>query len=310
MKRYFFILLLLTSFFSEIIRSKAQHYSIEISSEVKDDRSVDILFKKRDFGSFFLDLHFNRMENSAPAHYKGTLVSTQGKLLNIRPVNPDRAVDFSCSYTYVRGQFNPKIDTAFVYLLPGSKGKNLKVTNLLNFNATYLGSVKPKNWKSFEFDVSPGDTVFSSRKGLVVEVKDDVEPDPTLSVSFSSESNFVLVEHDDGTLARYLVLKKGSLMVRPGQLVYPHTPLALAGTYDVGRNSQIRFYVYYLIEENLDESKDARKTNYYAFLNPLFYTSEGVTRLDDGKSYTAAFQTEHLQKELTKREKKKLDSSR
>ncbi len=287
----------------------AQNHSIEITSEMKDDRSVDFLFQKKDVGSFYLNLTFNRLENASPAAFKGTITSSQGKLMTIKPLNPDRSVGYSYKYTYIRGQLNPKIDTGFVYLLPVSKGKMVKALNHFNLNAMYFGSVEPKNWKSFQFDLEPGDTVFAARKGVVVEVKDGIDPNPSASVSYSSDSNSILIEHEDGTLAHYSVLKKASLMVEPGQVVFPHTALGLAGTYDLESNTQVRFYVYYLVEKNIertDQTTLQKMKNFYAFLNPRFATTEGETYLKAQQNYSADFKEEHIIKELNKREKKRL----
>lgn len=262
---------------------------------------------------FFLNLTFNRLENASPTSYKGTLTSTKGKLLNVRPIYPDRSIGYSYSYTFIRGQLNPKIDTGFVYLLPVSKGKTVEVLHHINLSSKYFGSVEPKNWKSFQFNVDPGDTVFSTRKGLVVEVKDGFDPENSTSVSFSSKSNSLLIEHDDGTLAKYDVLKKGSFMVKAGQIVYPHTPLALAGTYDEKTKSQIRFMVYYLIEENLEKPEKsglASQKNFYAFINPVFHTAEGDTRLNARQNYTSDYNDGHITRELGKREKKKFEAQK
>lgn len=304
---------LLVIFLMNGLNVKSQNNSVLITSERNKDQSVDFFYEKNDFGSFFLNLTFDQLENAAPTSYKGSLNAFRGKFLSIRPISSNSSIGFSYKYTWIRGVLNPKIDTGFVYLLPAAKGKTVKALHHLNMNKRYFGGVEPKNWKSFQFDVEPEDTVFSARKGLVVEVKDGIDPDSTVSVSYSNKSNSILIEHEDGTLASYYVLKKGSLMVKPGQIVNPHTPLALAGTYDVESNSQIRFYVYYLVEGNLEKSEKssfATKKNYYAFVNPLFYTSEGNVCLEASKDYTSDFKEEHILKELSKREKKKLETSK
>lgn len=301
--------LLLVIFLMNGLNGKSQNNSVEITTERNKDQSIDFFYEKNDFGSFFLNLTFNQLENATPTSYKGNLNAYSGKFFSIRPLNSNSSIGFSYKYTWIRGILNPKIDTGFVYLLPVAKGKTVKALHHSNIDKKYFGGVEPKNWKSFQFDVEPGDTVFSARKGLVVEVNDGIDPDSSVSVSYCTKSNSILIEHEDGTLASYYVLKKSSLMVKPGQVVYPHTPLALAGTYDVESNSQIRFYVYYLVEENLekpDKITFATKKNYYAFVNPLFYTSEGNVCLEARQDYTSDFKEEHILKELTKREKKKL----
>ena len=43
--------------------------------------------------------------------------------------------------------------------------------------------------------------------------------------------------NDDGTLAKYVVIKRNSMLVKLGEKVYPSTPIATAGTYDKPENS-------------------------------------------------------------------------
>jgi len=120
-----------------------------------------------------------------------------------------------------------------------------------------------------------------------------------------------MIEHEDGTLARYNVLKKGSIKVVPGQTVYAHTPIAIAGTYNLGRNSQVSFTVCYLSEDNLDNSgRQTMKTkkNYYSYIDPIFHTTDGDVRLKSNQTYTADLNNEIITKELSKKEKKKLET--
>lgn len=288
---------------------KSQNYSIELSTEYQDDRSVDILYLKKDFGTFYLNLTFNQLVNTSAISFKGGIYNMKGKILTLRPLDKTQSVSFSYQYTYIRGVLNPKIDTGFVYLLPVSKGKALRVIELNNLQNTYFGSTQPQGWKAFQFLVQAGDTVFSTRKGTVVDVKDGNVADSTMAFSYSTKSNSILIEHEDGTLAHYDVLKNGSQMVEIGQKVFPHTPLAIAGTYDNDSNTQIRFYVYYLCERNLnhpDKVSLSTRKNYYAFVNPLFHTSVGDLHLKNLQNYTADFTSEHICKELNKREMKKL----
>jgi hypothetical protein len=68
-----------------------------------------------------------------------------------------------------------------------------------------------------------------------------------------------------------------------------------------------------LAEDNLEKSDQttlATKKNFYAFVNPLFFTSEGGVYLKAQQNYTADFKEEHIMKELNKREKKKLETQK
>jgi len=250
------------------------------------------------------------LENSVSNGFRGNIQSPSGSLFTIKPNDPQRSVVYSYDYTWIRGKLMSKVDTGFIYLLPVSKGNTVKVFNHSFLYTQYFGANQPRKWKSFQFNVGEGDTAFSARKGLVVEVNDGFEPDT--AYFYSSKSNSILIEHEDGTLARYSVLKKGSIMVKPGQTVFAHAPIAVAGTYNLAGNSQISFSICYLTEDKLDNSDHTTiKTikNYYSYVDPIFHTSEGDMHLKANRNYIADFNAGHITFELSKREKKKFEST-
>jgi len=101
-------------------------------------------------------------------------------------------------------------------------------------------------------------------------------------------------------------------MVKPGQTVFAHAPIAVAGTYNLAGNSQISFSICYLTEDKLDNSDHTTiKTikNYYSYVDPIFHTSEGDMHLKANRNYIADFNAGHITFELSKREKKKFEST-
>lgn len=53
MKAAFFSWYLIVFLMFVCLNSVAQNYSLQITSEIKEDKSVDFLFEKNNFGSFF-----------------------------------------------------------------------------------------------------------------------------------------------------------------------------------------------------------------------------------------------------------------
>jgi Peptidase family M23. len=304
--RSFYTLLLFLIFFGT--NGWSQDQSITVKSEFNKDNSVSFRYEKKEFGTFYLRVNFKYLENANSTGYKGNIDGFSGNLFSIKPIDSQRPISFSYNCTWIRGKLNPRIDTGFVYLLPVSKGKNVNVLNHSFLYAQYFGAAKPKNWKSFKFKVSEGDTVFSARKGIVVDVNDGFDPDT--SVIFASKANAILIEHEDGSLARYSVLKKGSIMVKPGQTVFAHAPLAIGGTYNNAGDTQIDFLVYYLSEDDLEKQNSTLKNmkHYCSYIDPVFHTTAGDSHLKGARNYSADYGLEHLTKELTKRERKKFES--
>lgn len=309
MQKLFFFFLLNLFIICIVVTGKSQSSSFHIRTERNSDESVSFNFEKEDFGTYYVHLIFSHIENSSTTSWKQNVSGLNGTILTLKPLVQNKPIGYSYKYIWIRGRLNPKIDTGFVYLLPFSKLKTSLVIENSNLKSAYFNGTAPRNWKAYQFKADAGDTVFAARKGIVVGLVDGNIPDPGSSFVYKSSSNSILIEHDDGTLAHYDVLKNGSFMVKPGDKVLPHAPLGLAGTYDTDENTQIRFYVYFLCEDKLekpDKETMASKRNYYAFVNPVFHTTAGDVHLKSVNEYTADYTGDHIQKELNKREKKKL----
>lgn len=295
-------------FFFEIL-TLAQEQNIIVESQINSDNTASFRFTKRDFGTFYLEVIFKSLENANSTGYKGNIDSSSGNLFSIKSTDPRRSMSFSYNTTWIRGTLNARIDSNFVYLLPVSAEKTCSVYSQNFLYTQYFGAEKPRRWKSFQFNVNEGDTVFAARKGLVVEVIDGFTPDT--AIIFSNKANAVIIEHEDGSLARYGVLKSGSIGVKPGDVVFPHTPLAIAGTYNEARRTQISFMVYYLTAGDFNSGKNSlvKMKHYYSCVNPVFHTTAGNVQLKGHEEYTCNFLEEHITREMTKKEKRKFDEA-
>ncbi|AXT18967.1 M23 family metallopeptidase [Flavobacteriaceae bacterium AU392] len=305
----------LITFFTSLfcfINIYGQQKSIEITSKRNDDNSVTLNFKKMNPGSTYVIISFKRLANTnSRSVVQRTIKGRSGNVLTLKPINDKNGIEYSYSYTYMDGDHKPKPDENFKYVLPFKNKEKVEVRNL-SYLGKRFGNTEPKNWKAFQFLVTSGDTIYASRKGIVVKIENDLNSDNTQEYSFKSKANYIIVEHKDGTLARYGVLKKNSIMVKLGDKVYPSMPIAIAGSYDKPENSQLRFTVYYLDKGNL-ESYDRSKENlsnqrhFYAHIDPFFYVNDGqIIKLTAGNTYSTILNKEIIELEMTKREKKKL----
>ena len=263
---------------------------------------------KHTLGSYTLLLQFSELENTRQSPvYKTVMRGASQKLLTVAPVQAERPVGCRYAYSYIRGYRSPKLDSAFVYRLPYStmKGEAVRAISLFNLNQRYFDGQPVRGWSAWEFRLAPGDTVFAMRKGLVVEMHDGEEPaDEGIAATYRSRANHVLVEQPDGTLCRYEVLEKGSIAVRPGDVVYPGTPIARAGTYYKGGEHQVRIAVYFPDENPRFRQGDSKNGSAFewVYYNPRFATTQGEIRLQHGRTYRAVSSPELVQREMTKRE--------
>lgn len=298
-----------TLFFFQIIISQTKKPGVTFKRN--NDKSVTFTYTKDSPGSIFIFLKFTDLTNSTGSDIKTTINGYRSTLVTLRPVNPRDGIGFGYSYSTLVGNVKEEPDLEFKYILPFKDGKNVKVKNL-SYLGKKFGNSEPKNFKVYQFLTEPNDTVFAIRKGIVVSVKDGFKADYEYEFSYKSESNSLTVEHEDGTLANYDVLKDHSFMVDIGDTVYPTTPLAITGTYDKEENSQLRLAIYYLDEivkkldyDELKKENITNETHLYSYVDPFFYlNSNDITKLEAGKTYTSNCNSTIIELEMTNKEKK------
>ncbi|NOU59539.1 M23 family metallopeptidase [Marinifilum caeruleilacunae] len=305
-----FVLLLLIS--PKVLKSQIS--DVEITYQVNTDNSVDVNFKKQLVGTYLINIEFDQLSNcenysSAKYTYSGTIRGRVGKVLTLKPKDPNMGIGFSFSYQYHRGKPFPKIKENFVYLLPFSKGTKVKV-NHMNYLGKRFGKGAPDSWKAFQFITEKSEPVVAMRKGVVVEVKDQFVADTTKDFHYNDNVNEVLIEHRDGTLARYSCFKSGSICVKEGQTVHPNTKLGLTGWYSASKKRELHVFIYYLKIRMLEKLEDEEnKQNAYAYIDPLFYHKGDKVNLLSGNLYVSDSNDELITQEFTRREKKKYSSS-
>ncbi|WP_405564223.1 peptidoglycan DD-metalloendopeptidase family protein [Polaribacter sp. Asnod6-C07] len=287
-------------------------FSQSISYKRNDDKSITFNYSSDVPGSVLIILTFTSLENASASVIKKTLKGYGGQIYTLNPLNSDESINFSYRSKIFYGDVKSEPEETFKYILPFKKGEKVKVRNL-NFLGKKFGNSAPKNWKSWQFLTKLNDTVLAIRKGVVLSVSDEEKSDNTKKYGYKSKSNSIKIEHKDGTIATYSVLKENSIMVNVGDIVYPSAPIALAGSYDSDENSQVRLSIYYLDKKILNYDFNKRKdenlknrTHLYSYINPYFYTLDGnSTKLEANTFYTGSFDNTVIELEMTKREKRK-----
>ena len=278
---------------------------ITLKGERNQDNSFQISYSKDMPGTYTIYLNFISYENTIKPERRFVVNDYTGILTTLRPISKNKFVGFSYNYTYKRGISNPKLDSTFVYLLPFRNKTKVDIRFMSNLESKYFDKEEPKNWKAFQFVSNQPDTVCSVRKGLVVKVVDNFAIDTANVYSFSSKRNMIMIEHKDGTFAKYQGFNGKEIFVKEGDLVLPNQPLGTLIQYDRKGNYQLRFSIDYLIENpNEDVSKTEKSS--YEYVNPYFQTSEGIIKLINQKKYESKISEDIIIKELSKKEIKKM----
>lgn len=303
---------LLTCLFILLFTSVSGQQTNSPSLELDDEWSGnDLLINAITYspGSYTLLLLFSELTNSSHPLVSSYVVQGSKNLLTIRPLNEENPLRYNYKYFYERGHKSKKTDTTFVYRLPYSEFKTEPVSYqyLYNIQERYFGADNHQNWSSIRFSLHEGDTIFAMRKGLVVKIEDLYYPaEKGVDVSFSTRRNYILVEHEDGTICFYSPMKKDDFMVKEGEVVFPGTPLGKAGKFNQeDPDCMISITVSYPeinSEKQIANNKPPFIRHYY---NPVFATSDGNMKLVERKSYKAVSSHELIEKEMSKKEKKK-----
>lgn len=231
---------------------------------------------------------------------KYEMAGLRGRLLTLRASDESYGVGYSSSWRYFRGRIDPTIDTTIVYRMPVSTGRAFRVLATVNVIDKYSNkSQDERQWLGYSFPMEKGDTVFAARKGVVVNVERGKHPaSGDSAVSYSSESTNIIVEHPDGGFARYVCLDDKNLFVETGDVVFPGSPLALAGTYD-GEHYKTALQTYWQAG-----IPDPEKIMEYRYFKPRFATERGAVVFGHGEIYTAVMTDEMLTCEMNKKELK------
>ena len=295
----------LLQIFLLLLPTAAYSQSNEVRLEPKNnkDRTVEIIATKYLPGSFSARITFEELQNTRQSkHFFGVVHSRQESLLKLKPIKEDYGVGYRFTYTCARGVFNAKPKESFVYRLPYSAGKTALAYTLNFINNDFSDREAPEGWRPVQFLLEKGDTTFATRKGMVVEViyGNKVNQEYEDHVSYMSKNNRIVVEHNDGSMLTYSVLDNGSITVRPGDTVYPCTPIALAGSFGDGRY-QVRLMMWTLQPNKKFSGKSDTHFD-YRYHDMLFATEEGPRFFEDQGNHTVVVTQEIITKEMSKRE--------
>lgn len=128
-------------------------------------------------------------------------------------------------------------DLNYTYDLPYEKGQSFLVSQGYNGKTTHQAI------NAIDFNLPEGTPVFTIRSGLVIKT-DDTQTQQGNTEAFSKFSNYILVLHQDGTMANYQHLKTVSVFVKPGDYIKTGQKIALSGNTGWSSGPHLHIEVY------------------------------------------------------------------
>ncbi len=141
-------------------------------------------------------------------------------------------------YRFVRGNVNKAQHSEdAVYHLPFEQGQSYRLFQ------GYNGQFSHHSKKALDFTMEEGTRVAAARSGRVIGIKEDSDrgcPEE----SCRELGNYILIEHNDGTIAKYFHLQKGGVTVEPGDEVVQGQFIGLSGNTGWSTGPHLHFEVY------------------------------------------------------------------
>ncbi len=293
---YLILLLLCKNGFS-------QHRDVTISVQTSPDGDNTFMATNSDYCDYFVTLTFIGLSNAtATPTVQVNAPAGLSQILRLTPVRKNEPIRFGYSYSYIKGNSNPKINAQFKYLLPVKEGKSTQVNELKNLTE-FLGKPVPPNWYALSYTMEEGDTVYASRGGVVCRINSGGKTISNTGTVYTSSTNSVEIYHSDGTFGKYDLLKNEGVLVKAGEKVNAGEPIGIIGK--IYERVFLNFIVYYL-DRKLINSDGAFLTAGYSSCKPKFALTETViASIAPGETYTALKPVSVIIQEMSKKEKEK-----
>jgi len=149
---------------------------------------------------------------------------SRSKILHLSIINPQKNSSFQTQFSTMMGGLNPRYNKDYLYALPYKRGQGYQLSQ--GFNGKYTH--KENSAYALDFIMPIGTSVHAMRDGVVTGVESK-HTEHGFSVEYADKSNYVIIEHDDGTMAMYGHLDTNGIRVKLGQRVYKHQFIALSG---------------------------------------------------------------------------------
>lgn len=181
-------------------------------------------------------------------NYKGMKPSRELPIIQVIPPRatvflmtmvpePNKSYSYKYQYTYIQGDVTGTHDDSYVYRLPYKKGREYMVGQSYNERPTHM------NQYAVDFNMDVGTEITAVRGGVVTRVVEKFDKGCPKE-ECSQYNNFVLVKHEDGSVADYSHIKKNGALVKTGDQIKAGDPVALSGATGWASGPHLHFEIY------------------------------------------------------------------
>lgn len=158
---------------------------------------------------------------------------------------------YSTDWTWVWGSALAQHQTGVVYQLPFEPGKSFSVAQGPGGTFTHTG----ESYHAVDFDMPVGTPITAARAGLVVDVEGDFRAS---GLNREAGGNYILIQHEDDTVAEYFHLKTDGVKVEPGLWVEAGDFLGYSGNTGCSNGPHLHLMVFRAVDGRKRESLPMR----------------------------------------------------
>lgn len=219
--------------------ASAQKKEVEVYHETQEDGSLKIFARNNTefLQSVQIEATFKGMEASEDLPILKTIEPNQSAYyFSLTPVK--NAYSYNYRFTYIKGDVTAEHNDDIIYYLPYAQSKSYIVDQSYNETPTHM------NQYALDFHMDEGTEITAIRAGVVFEVVDSNNKGCPRE-DCSKFNNYVLVMHDDGSIADYSHLQKNGARVEVGDTITSGDLIGLSGStgYASGPHLHLEVYV-------------------------------------------------------------------
>ncbi len=163
------------------------------------------------------------------------------ELVRTWATDPRQEWSYGYKYNWGVGARGDVKTTSFAYGLPYSTNESHEVAQGARGKFSHQQGTDNEN--AIDWYMPVGTRVWAARDGTVVGLWQDSDVGGE-DEKYLECANYVVIRHEDGTFAEYLHLQKGGVLVKLGQKVHEHDPIARSGNTGFSAGPHLHFDVF------------------------------------------------------------------
>lgn len=232
---------------SEVLKMKkmaqiGSRNSVILSADTSAAGGVEFEAENLNPYTVTLSLDFESLSNLKSSAKLPLYVEIPGrskkKVLELFRIDSKAFSDYRSSYGWVRGSAFAQHNDNYLYTLPFAKGTNVGVSQGYNGETSHKGL----SAYAIDFPVPAGTPVYAAREGIVVGAEGSSNLGGA-SPEYRKFANYVIVEHNDGTMGNYYHLRQGGAAVRIGEKITKGQMIGYSGNTGYSSGPHLHFSV-------------------------------------------------------------------